>query len=78
MYLKTIGRVQTLWNKAQAAHKDNFNYTTKNGKKFIVKNMPLSNSFTVFDNNHQLLARDVSNIDDLANCLLAISKSKEK
>lgn len=77
MYLKTTSRIQSLWDKAQAQHKDNFNLTMKNGKKYIVKNTSFNKSFTVFDNNFKILAYDISNIDDLANCILSISKSKE-
>jgi Stem cell factor. len=77
MYLKTTNRIQSLWDKAQAQHKDNFNLIMKNGKKYIVKNFSPNNGFTVFDNNFKVLAYDISNIDDLANCILSISKSKE-
>jgi hypothetical protein len=49
----------------------------KNGKKYIVKNYSANSSFTVFDSNHKILAYDISNIDDLANCILSISKSKD-
>lgn len=77
MYLKTTNRIQNLWDKAQAQHKDNFKLTMKNGKKYIVKNFSSSNGFTVFDKNFKVLAYDISNIDDLANCILSISKSKE-
>lgn len=77
MYLKTTSRIQNLWDKAQLQCKDNFNLTMKNGKKYIVKNYSANSSFTVFDCNHKVLAYDISNIDDLANCLLSISKSKD-
>ena len=56
MYLKTTNRIQNLWDKAQAQHKDNFKLTMKNGKKYIVKNFSSSNGFTVFDKNFKVLA----------------------
>lgn len=73
-------RVNNLWNDAVGQGKTSFDVTMKrSGEVFNIKQhntMMSGNSFYVYKNG-EVYARSISNLTDLAECLMAISNSQK-
>lgn len=74
MLSKVVEKVDTVWNLAQRYHKDYFDLTMKHGTTYHVKHV--GTSFSIYDKRNKLIANDISNTEDLSNCLVMLSNTK--
>ena len=74
MLNKETKALGTIWKAAQMAHKNQFSLTGKDGNTYIVKNR--NGMFNIYTKYNTLIADQISNTEDLANCLTMISNRK--
>lgn len=70
MLLKISNSVNAKWANAQAQHSNCF-VIPVNGKHYIIENK--CNSFSIYNKQHKLIVSEVSNTEDLSNCLVMLS-----
>ena len=72
MMLKVSNVVNAKWANAQAMHSNSFTIPVK-GKTYTIENK--RNGFSVYNRKHELIVSEVSNTEDLSNCLIMLSNS---
>jgi len=71
---KEIIEIRRIWDETKARHLDYFKFNAKSGRQFIVKQQ--NDSFNIYAKNNKLIANNISNIEDLANCMTMIANTK--
>ena len=75
MLSKKIIEVNELLSKAHSQNLDFFKFSAKSGRKFIVRQQ--YNEFNIYTNSNKLIANNISNVEDLANCMTMIANTKQ-
>jgi hypothetical protein len=71
---KEIIEIRRIWDETKARHLDYFKFNAKSGHQFIVKQQ--NDFFNIYAKNNKLIANNISNIEDLANCMTMIANTK--
>lgn len=71
---RKVKELMRFWADAKKMHLDSFTFSTKSGRQFEVKKQ--ANVFNIYSKRNKLVANNISNIEDLANCMTLIENTK--